>query len=446
MSRNTGPSVKIKKSRKSTFFVVAIIIACLTAIAWNGLNLPEPGGTKIRLYSAQEMRFGIDIRGGVEAVYAPKNFAEKPTEDQLQAINKIMETRLDNLNILDRDIITDRQNGYVMVRFPWKTEESAFDPAKAMKELGETARLTFQDADHKVLLEGQDVRKAVHEVNTQTGENVVSLELTSEGATKFAEATQANLNKVISIHMDDKVISSPRVNSVISNGKAIISPMESAEAALDLAGKINAGALPFDIEAISSSSISPTLGNNALHVMTLAGAVAFILLCLFLLLYYRLPGFVAILSLTAQVVGILLAISIPQQTLTLQGIAGIILSIGMGVDANIIISERIREELRGGTPLRTAIASGFDRAFSSILDGNVTVAISAICLMVFGTGSMLSFGYSLLVGVVLNLICGATASHMMTRSLACFAALRNPWLYGDYSEAKRARMKEAEAK
>ena len=439
MSRKSVPSVKIRKGRKHTFFIVALIIALLTVISYTGISVPEPGGTKIRLAGASEIRFGIDIRGGVEAVYAPKNFKGKPTEDQLQAINKIMETRLDNLNILDRDIIIDRQNGYVIVRFPWKSKEAVFDPAKAMKELGETAHLTFKDESGKVVLEGSDVKKASHEVNTQNGENVVSLELTPEGAKKFAVATKENLGKNLSINMDEKMLSNPRVNSVISEGRAMISPMESPKAAVDLAGKINAGSLPFDIEAISSSSISPSLGNNALSVMLRAGIVAFIILSIFLLLYYRLPGFVAIIALLAQIVGIMLGISIPQQTLTLQGIAGIILSIVMGINHNIIISERIKEELRGGATLLTAIASGFDRAFSSILDGNVTVAISAVCLMVFGTGSMLSFGYSLLLGVILNLICGATASHLMVSSLAAFKQLRNTWLYGDYSAKQKAR-------
>lgn len=445
MSRNTGPSVKLKNSRKSTFFIVAIIIALVTVLAFTGANMPEPGGTKVRLASASEIRFGIDIRGGVEAVYAPKDLQQKPTDLQLQAIQTIMETRLDNLNILDRDIIVDRQNGFVMVRFPWKAEEQSFDPAKAMKELGATARLTFKDEAGNVLLEGSDVKTAFHEVNTNTGASVVSLELTGDGAVKFAKATEANLNKIISISMDDKVISAPRVQAVITGGRAIISPMESAQAAVSLAEKINAGALPFDIEAISSSSISPSLGNNALQVMTMAGAIAFVLISIFLLLYYRLLGFVAILSLLAQVSGILLGISVPQQTLTLQGIAGIILSIGMGVDANIIIAERIKEELRNGATLYVAIASGFNRAFSSILDGNVTVAISAVCLMIFGTGSMLSFGYSLLIGVILNLVCGATASHLMTASLARFKSLRNTWLYGDYSQKQRQEMEGAKA-
>lgn len=430
MSRNTGTSVKLKRERKSTFFTLVVLIAVLTAICLFGVNLPQPGGTKVRLYGAREIRFGIDIRGGVEAVYAPKNFNGKPSDDQLQAINKIMESRLDNLNILDRDIIIDRQNGYVMVRFPWKSKEEAFDPAKAMKELGETAKLTFKDETGKVLLEGKDVKKAAHEVQVQNGENVVSLELTAEGAEKFAKATEANLYKQISINMDDRMISNPRVNAVIRDGRAIISPMESPQAAIDLAGKINAGALPFDIEAISSSSISPTLGNNALDVMSMAGLLSFILISIFLLLRYRILGFVAIITLLGEIVTLLLAISIPQQTLTLQGIAGIILSIGMGVDANIISAERIREELRNGTGLRHSIAYGYARAFSSILDGNVTTAISAVFLMIFGTGSMLSFGYSLLVGVILNLLFGATFSKWMVRSLSAFKPLRNPRFYG----------------
>ena len=164
--------------------------------------------------------------------------------------------------------------------------------------------------------------------------------------------------------------------------------------------------------------------------MTLAGLVAFILICLFMLLYYRLPGFIACWSLLGQVVGILLAISIPQQTLTLQGIAGVILSIGMGVDANVIISERIKEELREGASLTVALTNGFDRALSSVIDGNVTVAIAAIVLMIFGSGSMLSFGYSLLVGVILNGLTGVVASRVMIGSLSQFKPLRNPWLYG----------------
>jgi protein-export membrane protein SecD len=335
-----------------------------------------------------------------------------------------MESRLDNLGILDRDVIIDSTNGRVVVRFPWKSDDSAFDPDTAMRELGETALLTFKDPSGTVLLTGADVESARAGVDPQSGNNIVLLKLKPEGATKFAEATGALVGQQISINMDDQMISNPQVVTQITGGEASITGMSGPEEAVELADKINAGALPFAISAISSSTISPQLGSNALEVMLKAGAIAFALLCLIMLGRYRLNGFVACISLTAQVVGILLAISIPQQTLTLQGIAGIILSIGLGVDANVIISERIQEELINGNIVRNAVEIGFDRAFSSVLDGNVTVAIAAACLIIFGSGSMLSFGYSLLVGVILNLICGATLSHHLTRSLIQFDGLR----------------------
>ena len=314
------------------------------------------------------------------------------------------------------------------MRFPWKTGETDFNPDQAIQELGATAKLTFVDPAGEVVLDGSQVERATGGVD-QEGRNVVYLDLKEAGKQAFAEATQKNIGREITIKMDDIVLSSPRVNQAITDGSAVITGMETPETAVRLAQQINAGALPFDIEAVSSRSISPQLGTSALRVMVQAGALATILLFIFLILRYRLSGFVACFSLLGQIVGILLAISIPQQTLTLQGIAGIILSIGMGVDANVIVAERIREELYGGASVRDAIEIGFDRAFSSILDGNVTVAVSAICLILFGSGSLLSFGYSLLVGVILNLICGATLSHFMTRSLINFDGLYKPGMF-----------------
>lgn len=292
------------------------------------------------------------------------------------------------------------------------------------------ARLTFRDPDGNIVLEGSDVVRSYAAVNPETGEPVVELELSDQGAEKFSEATAKLVGQVISIYMDDILLSAPQVKQQITGNRAYIEGSFTVEEAVALAEKINAGALPFALEVISSSSISPTMGQGALDVMMKAGVVAFLAICLFMLLYYRLPGFVACFSLLGQVVGILLAISIPQQTLTLQGIAGIILSIGMGVDANVIISERIKEELNAGCSLHMALSNGFKRAFSSVVDGNVTVAIAAIVLMIFGSGSMLSFGYSLLVGVILNGLTGVTASRLMIGSLSQYKKLQNPWLYG----------------
>lgn len=441
MAKRSFRPVNKTKGHKWTFFVSVLIVVLAGILAATGLTIREPGtGRLLPIHGVSEMRFGIDIRGGVEAVYAPAEFEGKPTDQQLDAVRTILETRLDNLNILDRDVIVDRTNSRVTVRFPWKATETDFNPDTAMKELGETAKLSFVGPDGVEILSGADVKSAsVGSIPKAGGqpEYVVQLTLNPTGVQRFADATQKFMGQEISIKMDTTTISSPRVQAHITNGEAIISPMESAEVAVALQDKINAGALPFAITAVSSRSISPALGSSALDVMVQAGMVAFLFLCAALILYYRLSGFVASIALTAQVIGILLAISIPQQTLTLQGIAGIILSVGMGVDANVIVSERIREEIRGGATVMQAVETGFDKAFSSILDGNVTVAISAICLIVLGSGSMLSFGYSLLVGVILNLVCGATLSHFMTRSLVQFKTFRNPrWFLSVKSNAK----------
>jgi preprotein translocase subunit SecD len=164
--------------------------------------------------------------------------------------------------------------------------------------------------------------------------------------------------------------------------------------------------------------------------MVQAGSLAFLLVCLFMLLYYRLPGFVACIALLIQVVGQLLAITIPSFTLTLPGIAGIILSVGMGVDANVIVSERIKEEIRAGNSLRFSISAGFQRAFAAVADGNMTVAISAVLLWILGSGSIQSFGYTLLMGVILNMITGVTMSRFMIASLSLYQPLQKSWLYG----------------
>lgn len=420
------------KGHKRTFFVLALVVLLATLFTFSGIRIPNPTGGYYELYGAKDMRYGIDIRGGVEAVFVPADY-DNPTAEQMAAVQQILETRLDNLSIYDREIIPSTTGGRITVRYPWRSDESDFNPETAIAELGATARLTFEDEDGNVILEGSDVESAIggiQSTSSTSSQNIVRLELKEAGKAKFAEATGQMIGKIIITKMDDLVINEATVRDQISDGTAIISGMETPEAAVQLANQINAGALPFAIEAISTRSISPQMGSQALNVMVQAGLVAFLFLCVYLILNFRLSGFVASFSLLAQIVGILLAISIPQQTLTMQGIAGIILSIGMGVDANVIVAERIREEVRGGMSIRQAVEIGYDRAFSSILDGNVTVAIAAACLIFFGSGSLLSFGYSLFAGVVLNLICGAWLSHYMTRSLVQFDKLRKPWFFG----------------
>lgn len=421
-----------KRINKGTFWIVFVLIAVITYTAVFGVSI---GSFKIP--SAGEMRFGIDIRGGVEATYFPKDYDGVPSAAELDSAKQIMEERCDAQNILDREITVNRENGSILVRFPWKADESEFNPEKAIAELGETALLTFRDPQGNILLEGKNVKNAMAQADPQTGKQVVALEFDKEGAKLFEQATEQLIGSSIAIFMDDMMISNPMVEEKIAGGQATITGMANAEEAGELASKINQGSLPFSLESKNYNAISPIMGTGALDVMVYAGIAAFILICLFMVIKYRLPGFVAVFALTLQVACQLLALSVPQFTLTLPGIAAVILSIGMGVDANIITAERIKEEIADGKSVRAAIDSGFHKAFSSVFDGNITVIIVAIILMIFGSGTMLSFGYSLLTGVILNFLCGVVTSKLMIKSLSNYEKLRKPGFYGNGKKTEK---------
>ena len=376
----------------------------------------------------------------------------------------------------DYELYSDPANDRIIVRFPWRSDETDFDPQTAIEELAATAELTFRpgmeyesqslDADgnvvyntptgetaDEVILDGSDIvsAQAGYITNEQTGqpEYVVNLEFTEKGTEKFAEATSEMVGDTISVWMDDVMISYPTVNEAITDGQCTISGSFTAAEATELANQINAGALPFALDIASFGTISPTLGESSLNAMMIAGVIAFILVALFMLVMFRLPGFVAIIALMGQVALSFAAISgyfpgLSSFTMTLPGIAGMILSIGMGVDANIITATRIKEELWVGKTLDGAIQKGTENSFWAIFDGNITVIIVAVILMaVFGpsnilsmifgastTGSIYSFGYTLLVGVIGNFIMGMTATRLMTKSLSRFKFLRKKWLFG----------------
>lgn len=366
-----------------------------------------------------DMRFGIDIRGGVEAIFEPQNLDRKPTTQELESAREVIESRMDSQNIADREVTVDKDAGYIIVQFPWKSGETDFNPEDAISELGEMAELTFKDPDGTVLIQGKDVEKATPQTNTSKGIKtyVVALSFNSNGSKLFEDATGKLIGKRIGIYMDNNLISNPTVQNQISGGQAVITGMKNYEEAKALAEKINAGALPFSLKTTNFSTISPSLGSNALSIMVYAGLVAFFVICLFMIVFYKMPGIVACITLLLQMVIQMLAVSVPQYTLTLPGIAGIILTLGMAVDTNIIISERISDELKKGSSVKGAVVSGYKNAFSSVLDGNVTTAIVAVILMIFGSGTMLSFGYTLLVGMVVNLLIGVSVSKHLILSL-----------------------------
>jgi protein-export SecD/SecF family membrane protein len=410
---------------KNMYILVVLLIICISLVAVFGVNAGS-----VQIKGMKDIRFGIDIRGGVEAVFEPADLNRVPTASELESAKIIMETRMDAQNILDREITVDNNNGQIIVRFPWKSGETDFNPQAAIAELGETARLTFRDPDGNILVEGQDVKESVVQLDKKTSQPVVTLVFNELGAKQFADATEKLVGKRISIYMDETLISAPIVREKISGGNSVISDIGSTEEAKDLSDKINSGALPFSLVSSNHSTITPTLGSGALDVMIKAGILAFAFVCLFMIFYYRILGFVACLAIILQISIQMLALSIPQVTLTLTGIAGIILSIGMGVDANVIIAERIREELRAGRSLGYCIDTGYKKAFSAVFDGNITTIAAAIIMMIFGTGSMLSFGYTLMVGCILNFVSGVTVSQIISKSMSMNDAFTKKSLYG----------------
>lgn len=464
----------MRKVKKPVFFVVFALILLFAASVIFGVTTYYGDMNTVYLKGVNNIRFGIDIRGGVDVTFTSPEDIDA-TDAQLDAAKEVIVQRMINLGITDYESFIDYGNDRIIVRFPWKEGEANFDPEEAVKELGETAELTFREGyevdeaglytgitAENVILVGSDVQEAYAAYTEDSAGNLewqVSLELTSEGAKKFADATTrlAPSRGVISIWMDETCFSYPSVQTAITDGRASITGNFDADEAKALADKINSGALPFKLVTASFSTISPSLGSGALEAMVVAGLIAFAFIALFMIILYRLPGAVAVIALIGQVAGTLAFISgyfgfMNGSILTIPGIAGIILAVGMGVDANIITSERIREELANGKTLDGSIESGFKRAFSAILDGNVTMILVAIILMgAFGTpdsifskllhfvffmfgpstaGTIYSFGFTLLTGVALNLFFGVLCSRLMLASLSKFKAMRNPKLYG----------------
>ena len=465
------------KIGKPAFFIVFILIIVFTVLSTMGVSTYYGDIKKSYIWGIDDIRWGIDIRGGVNATFkVPEDYAAEHTitDDDLNSAKSILETRLVKKNINDYDVYVDSTTNSIIVQFPWQNNDTSFDPEQAVREIGETAMLTFREkyeldgnglptgATETIVLTGSDVESArssyFREDNNSAGEYIVQLNLKPSGREKFAEATERlsknadnGSDNVISIWMDDICISHPRVTEKIDNDSARISGNFSAADATSLANKINGGALPFKLEIDSLSTISPILGTGARDAMALAGLIAFILIAIFMILYYKLPGFVAVVALTGQVAGMFAAITgffgfNHASSLTLPGIAGIILSIGMGVDANVISAERIREEIKAGRTIDGALKNGFSRGFTAILDSNLTVIIVALILMaVFGTwfgatteGTVYSFGYTLLAGVIMNFIMACWATRLMTIGLSKFKFFRKPGHFGVSSEDIKA--------
>ncbi len=468
----------MKRTPKSVFFIVALLILALGYTSLFGVYTTYGDRVDTVFRGANNIRTGIDISGGIEATFSPADEKINATEEQIASMKEIIVRRMITNGITDYEAYTDTDNDQVIIRFPWKKNETDFDAAKAIAELGKTALLEFyidtaessgtlptEKPEKKDLVINGEMVDVAEPVLDENGKPAISLTLKDEGKKAFSEATKTQYGKngssgstyTISIWLDDDCISNPSVKTHVADGNASITGDFEYADVVDLSNLINSGALPFSITAKNTNTITATLGERSLEIMVIAGIVAFVLISIFMLLYYRLPGLVAVIALVGQVAGSIAVVSgyfsfFNSFTLTLPGIAGIILSIGMGVDANIITAERIKEQIRMGKTIDTAIHNGCHESFSAIFDGNITVVIVSIVLMgVFGpadsffakllkpllfmfpvsaSGAVYSFGFTLLAGIIFNFVMGVTCSRLMLKSLSRFKCLRKPWLLG----------------
>ena len=457
------------KGKAWQLVVTALLIVVFVYTAFFGVAAKYGDVTTTYIKGAKDIRFGVDIKGGVNVTFVPSDGYDA-TDEQLDAARLVIENRLVALNVTDYELYVDNNSDSLILEFPWQSGETDFDPESAIQEIGTTAYLTFREGaskDGELILDGSMVESASAQYgavsNGGSSEYYVALKFTTEGAKAFGDATTklAADKGSISIWLDDENVSTATVNTAITDGQAIITSSASnpftQDAVVKMARQINSGALPFALSVDSYSTVSPSLGENSLGAMVLAGLIAFALIVVFMTVLYRLPGFLACIALAGQVAATLAFVSgyfpvFESFTLTLPGIAGIILAIGMGVDANVITAERIKEELKNGKSLDGALKSGFARGLTPIIDGNVTIVIVAIVLMgafgpsdglfakalhfvffAFGpstAGTIYAFGYTLLTGVLLNFVFGVFATRVMIRGAAAIKALRTPWLYG----------------
>ena len=453
-----------RKGKSWPLFVVAILIVLFSLTAIFGVSYTYGDTKNVYVKGASDIRFGIDIRGGVDVTFMPADDVEA-TDAQMTAAKTVIEDRLVGLGITDYESYVDNNKNRIIVRFPWKNDEADFNPQTAIDEIGTTAKMVFRkgsSATGEEILSGDDVASASAAYNETEGW-VVQLKFNSAGASAFATATTelAASNGTISIWLDDNNISTATVNEAITGGEAIIKGNFDQDSASTLANQINSGSLPFALSAESYSTISPSLGAKSLDVMVQAGIIAFILVAILMIVRFRLPGTIAVISLMGQAAATLAVVSgyftvFPGSTLTLPGIAGIILGIGMGVDANVITAERIKEELSKNKTLEGAVNSGFKMGLTPIIDGNVTIVIVAAILMgAFGptdgfwakvfnpifywfgpstAGTIYSFGFTLLTSVLLNFVFGVWATRVMIRGAVHFKPLRKAWLFGGKKE------------
>ncbi len=374
---------------------------------------------------AYSIRQGLDLQGGTHVVLqAEDTDIAKVDEDAMQRVVSIMEKRVNELGLTE-PIIQREGERRVIIELP-----GIKDPDKAIETIGKTAMLEFKDDAGNTLLTGTDLKDAQAAMNQQNGQCVVNLEFSDEGAQKFADATLENVGRQIAILLDGEILTNPVVREPILGGKAEISGQRDLEEAQRLAVLLRSGALPVKVNIIETRTVGPSLGQDSKDKSEFAFVVGIAAVLVFMLLFYRLPGFIADISLMAYTLMLLGTLKGLDATLTLPGVAGIILSIGMAVDANVLIFEHFKEEFRLGKSIRLAMDAGFKRAFTTIFDSNITTIIAAGVLFLFGTGTIRGFAITLGLGVLLSMLTAVSLTQFMLKLLVNSKVVESPSAYG----------------
>lgn len=431
---------KTKRKAVINLIIFFLLLAGGIYMAIAGVGQNESGKTA-------NVPLGLDLQGGLSVTYEIQD--EKPTSDEIKATVDKLQRRVDAYS--SEGEVYQEGNDRITVEIPLNTEK--VDAHDVLDELGQPGQLLFLDSEnytiwqqnqnngtndaYEAVLTGSDIKNAQAGVDDSgtVKDYVVQLQFTDEGAQKFATATAANIGKLIYIIYDGAVASAPTVQSAITDGNAVINKISSYDEAESLASTIKIGALPLELKQIQYNIVGAKLGQKAVSTSLIAGAIGFGLVCILMIVLYRFPGFIASLALTGYVVLMLLILSIRHITLTLPGIAGIILSIGMAVDANVIIFTRIREEISAGSGVRAAVKAGFSKALSAILDGNITTLIATVVLMILGSGSIKGFAVTLMLGIVLSMFTALFVTKMLLNSFLELG-VQNPKMYGKAKEPK----------
>lgn len=400
--------------KKRGVFTLVFLIAFVLMFGYMSIF-----GVSVGVYDisvVDNIKQGLDLTGGITTVYEAKDTDVENFEDKMDGAVEVFRNRLDKEGYTEATVVR-QGDSRIRIEIPINESSKITDPDEVIEFLAKPAKLEFKDPSGNIVMQGSDIENA----SAQRGEGdeyVVSFKLTDEGTDKFAYATAELIGQSISIYLDDVLISAPVVNSAIPNGQGSIAGNFTLEAARELAVQIESGALPIDLTEIEVRSISATLGENALSQCIIAGIVGIVAVMIFMVVVYRIQGAVADLALIVYILLVLFCLAtITGVQLSLPGVAGIILSIGMAVDANIIIFERMKEELRDGKSIQTAITVGFNKAMLSILDSNVTTLIAAVVLYIFGTGSIKGFAITLSIGIVLSMFTAVFVTKQLLKAV-----------------------------